>query len=59
MYRRSRNDVIFTNETHAIQAAVAGQRTALARSTLIADELAIGIPTVPFRPALGGGITAT
>ena len=45
---------MFSDETHAIQAAVAGQGIALVSLALVADELATGILVAPFRPALEG-----
>jgi LysR family glycine cleavage system transcriptional activator len=53
-YQRSGSDIVFTDETHAIQAAVAGQGIALAGVTLVADELANGALTVPLGPTLTG-----
>jgi LysR family glycine cleavage system transcriptional activator len=53
-YRQSGSDIVFTDETHAIQAAVAGQGVALAGVTLITDELATGALIVPFGPTLSG-----
>lgn len=52
-YRRG-GDLVFTDETHAIQAAVAAQGVALAALALAADELASGSLVVPFGPALDG-----
>jgi LysR family glycine cleavage system transcriptional activator len=53
-YQRPGSDIVFTDETHAIQAAVAGQGIALAGVTLVADELATGTLTVPLGPTLTG-----
>jgi LysR family glycine cleavage system transcriptional activator len=53
-YQRSGSDVVFTDETHAIQAAAAGQGIALAGVTLVADELTAGNLSVPFGPMLTG-----
>jgi LysR family glycine cleavage system transcriptional activator len=53
-YQRAGSDVVFTDETHAIQAAVAGQGIALAGVTLVADELTAGNLSVPFGPMLTG-----
>jgi LysR family glycine cleavage system transcriptional activator len=53
-YRRPGSDIVFTDETHAIQAAVAGQGVALAGVALVADELATGTLTVPLGPTLTG-----
>jgi LysR family glycine cleavage system transcriptional activator len=53
-YQRPGSDIVFTDETHAIQAAVAGQGVALAGVALVADELATGTLTVPLGPTLTG-----
>jgi LysR family glycine cleavage system transcriptional activator len=53
-YQRSGSDIVFTDETHAIQAAVAGQGVALAGVALVDDELATGTLTVPLGPTLTG-----
>jgi len=44
----------FSDEVHAIQAAVAGQGVALVNLALVADELADGLLHQPFGPALPG-----
>lgn len=44
----------FTDEGHAIQAAIAGQGVALLSSVLVAGELAEGTLVQPFGPALDG-----
>lgn len=44
----------FSDESHAIQAAIAGQGVALLGLTLVQDELARGVLTVPFGPSLPG-----
>lgn len=44
----------FSDESHAIQAAVAGHGIALLSLTLVADELAAGTLTVPFGPQMRG-----
>jgi LysR family glycine cleavage system transcriptional activator len=54
-YQRSGSDIVFTDETHAIQAAVAGQGVALAGVTLVADELTAGNLCVPLGPLTGRG----
>lgn len=46
--------LVFTDESHAIQAAVTGQGMALASLVLVADELARGTLVQPFWPALEG-----
>jgi LysR family glycine cleavage system transcriptional activator len=53
-YQRSGSDIVFTDETHAIQAAVAGQGIALAGVTLLAHELTSGNLSVPLGPMLPG-----
>jgi LysR family glycine cleavage system transcriptional activator len=45
-------DLIFTDESQAIQAAIAGNGVALLSLTLIADELARGTLVQPLEPAL-------
>ncbi|MDH1265682.1 transcriptional regulator GcvA [Pseudomonas sp. GD03944] len=44
----------FSDESHAIQAAVAGQGIALLSLALVADELAAGHLVQPFGPTLSG-----
>lgn len=44
----------FSDEVHAIQAAIAGQGVALVNLALVADELASGLLRQPFSPALPG-----
>ncbi|MDZ3830792.1 MAG: LysR substrate-binding domain-containing protein [Sphingopyxis sp.] len=44
----------FSDESHAIQAAVAGQGVALASLALVRDELAAGQLVQPFGPAIPG-----
>ncbi|KRE96521.1 LysR family transcriptional regulator [Frateuria sp. Soil773] len=46
--------VTFSDETHAIEAAIAGQGVALLDTALVADELARGTLVAPFGPALDG-----
>lgn len=53
-YRRNGSDFVFTDETHAIQAAVAGQGVALTSLALVTEELAGGALVVPFGPTLMG-----
>jgi len=53
-YRRSGNEIVFSDETHAIQAAVAGQGIALVSLALVADEFKTGALVLPFGPALEG-----
>jgi LysR family glycine cleavage system transcriptional activator len=45
---------VFTDETHAIAAALAGQGVALLSRALVADELARGTLVQPFGPELQG-----
>ena len=47
-------ELTFTDESHAIQAAIAGQGVALLDLMLIADELASGALIQPFGPVLPG-----
>lgn len=44
----------FSDESHAIQAAVAGHGIALLSLTLVADELAAGTLEIPFGPQMRG-----
>jgi LysR family glycine cleavage system transcriptional activator len=44
----------FTDESHAIQAVIAGQGVGLLDPMLIADELASGALIQPFGPVLPG-----
>lgn len=46
--------VIFSDETHAIAAAIAGQGVALLNTALVADELIQGALVQPFGPQLDG-----
>jgi len=50
----SRAGIRFNDDTHAIQAAVAGTGIALHSLLLVADELATGTLTVPFGPEIEG-----
>jgi LysR family glycine cleavage system transcriptional activator len=47
-------ELTFTDESHAIQAAIAGQGVALLDLMLIADDLANGALVQPFGPVLPG-----
>ena len=49
-----RAELTFTDESHAIQAAIAGQGVALLDLMLVADELASGALVQPFGPVLPG-----
>ena len=44
----------FSDESHAIQAAIAGQGVALASLALVGDELAAGRLVQPFGPSIEG-----
>jgi LysR family glycine cleavage system transcriptional activator len=44
--------LVFSDETHALQAAIAGQGIALASLALVADELVTGALVCPFGPIL-------
>lgn len=46
--------ISFSDETHAIEAAMAGQGVALLDSALVAEELARGTLVQPFGPVLDG-----
>ncbi|MFC5743051.1 LysR substrate-binding domain-containing protein [Dyella tabacisoli] len=46
--------VTFSDETHAMAAAIAGQGVALLNTSLVADELAQGTLVQPFGPTLDG-----
>lgn len=48
------SQLTFSDESHAIQAAVAGQGAALLSLTLVADELAAGRLVQPFGPIVRG-----
>jgi LysR family transcriptional regulator, glycine cleavage system transcriptional activator len=47
-------ELTFTDESHAIQAVIAGQGVGLLELKLIADELASGALIQPFGPVLPG-----
>lgn len=47
-------ELTFSDETHALQAAAAGQGVVLANLAFVADELASGALVVPFGPFLAG-----
>ena len=49
-----RAELTFTDESHAIQAAIAGQGVALLDLMLVSDELASGALVQPFGPVLPG-----
>lgn len=53
-YRPTESEVVFSDETHAIQAAVAGQGIALVSLALVADELETRALVAPFGPILQG-----
>lgn len=48
--------LVFSDESHAIQSAVAGQGIALVSLALVADELAAGRLVQPFDPTLPGHV---
>jgi LysR family glycine cleavage system transcriptional activator len=54
VHRRTARAVRFSDESHAIQAAVAGQGVALLSLTLVTDELRANLLEVPFGPILEG-----
>lgn len=51
---RPEAELTFSDETHALQAAAAGQGVVLANLAFVADELASGALVVPFGPFLAG-----
>ena len=53
-YRPTGSEIVFSDETHAIQAAAAGQGIALVSLALVADELATGVLVAALGPALDG-----
>ncbi|KQY11777.1 LysR family transcriptional regulator [Massilia sp. Root133] len=53
-WQPSRGQLRYSDEGHAIQAAVAGQGVALLSLALVADELAAGYLVQPFGPAIPG-----
>lgn len=53
-YPHAGGHILFSDEAHAIQAAVAGQGVALSSMTFVTDEIAAGLLTIPFGPALQG-----
>jgi LysR family transcriptional regulator, glycine cleavage system transcriptional activator len=48
----AKNELHFSDETHAIQAAIAGQGVALLSEVVVADELRTGALVQPFGPSL-------
>lgn len=52
--RRSAAALRFSDESHAIQAAIAGQGVALLSLTLVAEELRAKLLAVPFGPVMSG-----
>jgi LysR family glycine cleavage system transcriptional activator len=50
----SRGQLRYSDEGHAIQAAVAGQGIALLSLALVAEDIAAGYLTQPFGPAIAG-----
>ncbi|MCK1344507.1 transcriptional regulator GcvA [Bradyrhizobium sp. CW11] len=51
---RPKANLVFTDESHAIQAAVAGQGVALLSLMLVSDEIKRGTLVQPFKPSLEG-----
>ncbi|HET7715167.1 MAG TPA: transcriptional regulator GcvA [Bauldia sp.] len=51
---RPKANLVFTDESHAIQAAIAGKGVALASLLLVADEIERETLVQPFRPTLDG-----
>ncbi len=51
-YPKGRPKLVFSDETHAIQAAVAGQGVVLASLALVGEDLASGALIQPFGPIL-------
>jgi LysR family glycine cleavage system transcriptional activator len=52
--QRSASELRFSDETHAIQAAIAGQGVALLSEVVVAEELRAGTLVQPFGPELPG-----
>ena len=50
----ARGGLRFSEESHAIQAAIAGHGVALLSRTLVQDELTRGVLVAPFGPELDG-----
>ena len=53
-YRAPGGEWVFSDESHALQAAIAGHGIALASLVLVAEELASGALVQPFGPVLDG-----
>ncbi|MCP3137118.1 transcriptional regulator GcvA [Pyxidicoccus xibeiensis] len=53
-YRTPGGELLFSDESHAIQAAIAGQGIALVSLVLVAEELSSGALVQPFGPELDG-----
>ncbi|MFP2932217.1 transcriptional regulator GcvA [Pyxidicoccus sp. 3LG] len=53
-YRAPGGELVFSDESHAIQAAIAGQGIALVSLVLVAEELSSGALVQPFGPELDG-----
>jgi LysR family transcriptional regulator, glycine cleavage system transcriptional activator len=51
-YPKKRNELVFSDETHAIQAAVAGQGVVLANLALVTDDLRAGLLKLPCGPVM-------
>jgi LysR family transcriptional regulator, glycine cleavage system transcriptional activator len=54
VHRRSAPALHFSDESHAIQAAIAGQGVGLLSLTLVAEELRTKLLEVPFGPVMSG-----
>lgn len=48
------NGITFSDDTHAIQAAIAGQGVVLASPEMVKSEIEIGLLTMPFGPEISG-----
>ncbi len=53
-WKARRGQLLFSDEGHAIQAALAGQGIALLSLELVADDIAAGRLTQPFGPSIPG-----
>lgn len=53
-WKAGRGQLLFSDEGHAIQAALAGQGIALLSLALVADDIAVGRLTQPFGPSIPG-----
>ncbi|QCI67130.1 LysR substrate-binding domain-containing protein [Phreatobacter stygius] len=53
-YSNAGGEIVFSDETHAVQAAAAGQGVVLASLALVANAIASGLLAAPFGPVLDG-----